>query len=146
MVRWETTRTSRKSQTDKSYQAPTSHIGKPTGLEHFSDPPILDCLVSGVEIVSQDQTPSVNHHLSLKRCQFYTRDTLYGSLGYCCFIEFNILIFIMICRQKRKILNEGRGPSLQPAPSQAKPPPRIIRKPKTMGHALNTSKRKKGML
>ena len=32
------------------------------------------------------------------------------------FIEFNILIFTMICRQKRTHLNLGPGPAIQPAP------------------------------
>ena len=44
------------------------------------------------------------------------------------FIEFNIWIFIMLCRQKTTHLDPGPAPALQPAPSP-QPPARRRRKP-----------------
>ena len=46
------------------------------------------------------------------------------------FLQYNILIFIMIDRQKRNQLNPGPPPALQPAPQpQPQPVPRRKRKP-----------------
>ena len=53
----------------------------------------------------------------------------YGSLESFVFIEFNILIFIVIYRQKRKNLNPGPAPAIQLAP-HSEPPPPIIRRRK----------------
>ena len=49
------------------------------------------------------------------------RDFLYKLRVF--FIEFNILFFIMICRQRRTHLKPGPAPAIQPAP-QPQPAPR----------------------
>ena len=59
----------------------------------------------------------------------YISERLYTEAkGSFVFIEFNILIFILICRQKRTYLNPGPTPALQPAP-QPQPAPRRRKKP-----------------
>ena len=45
----------------------------------------------------------------------HQRDFLQKLMVLLLFIKFNILIFIVICRQKRKNLNAGQVPAIQPA-------------------------------
>ena len=55
----------------------------------------------------------------------HQRDSLQKPRVLLFFIEFNILILLKICRQKRTHLNPGPSLSLHPAPSpQPQPPPR----------------------
>ena len=59
---------------------------------------------------------TINHHLSLQKAR-HTPEGLFTELRILLFfIEFNILIFVMICRQKMTQLNPGLPPALQPAP------------------------------
>ena len=63
------------------------------------------------------------------------------------FIEFNILIFILMERQ-RAHWNPAPSPAIQP-PAQPKPQPSPQKKNKAtkpLGHALDTSETRKGML
>ena len=60
----------------------------------------------------------------MQRCQLHIRETLYRSLGPCCFME---LIFLLLFRSADKMthLNPGPPPAIQPAPSPQPPlPPR----------------------
>ena len=58
----------------------------------------------------------------------YQRDFLQTPRVLLFFIKFNILTFIIICRQKKTHLNPGSPPALQPAPLP-QPPPSRKRKP-----------------
>ena len=91
-IRRETTRTSHKPLTDKLHQATTSCIDKPTGSNQNRIKPKLNKPILA----------AINQHLSLQRCLLHIGKPSTDASGIFVFIEFNILIFIMICRQKRK--------------------------------------------
>ena len=84
------------------------------------------------------------HHVLLQRCQLHTTETFNISLGYFCFVEFNILISIMICRQRRAHTNPGPAPLYSQHHSHRTSQPQGGKKAtQLLGHALDHLKTRK---
>ena len=74
------------------------------------------------------------------------RDFLHQLRVLLDFIEFNILICILMERQRRTHLNPVPSPDIQPPASAPASPQENTKVTRPLGHALDPSKTRKGML
>ena len=88
----------------------------------------------------------INYHLSLQRCQLHIRETLCRNVWYFCFIEF-YFFDLHTDLQTEKDTSEPMTTTCPTASTFTTATSQEKKKAiKPLGNALNTSKRKKGML